>query len=292
MAKKKYLASAVFDDTHELTEYLAASTDLAWTEDLLADNPGSGWTGTGSFDEALRFAREGWPEGAARIHEICEAMSPYVRAAVRLPSESLSPAGYAPNVAAFCAGSPACMYSTEGDDLHGRAPVVRFLVNIAANAGVSADALMRRGAALCAVVDYLEASGQTCEIQLVCRQDGNDCVFDSWFTIKRAGEVLDRDRMAFFMANPSVLRRFVFRLNELDSECFDHLRGWRGRAADVEPEHQQVYLPSSAKQDLDYECRDEPSALRYVLGRVQEAMNPADWHRVNEDWEQLLEGMR
>lgn len=295
-----YFASVTFDDVHELTEFMASPDAVVpkkspWFGDntsAVENDNDHGWYASRSFGEAIRFARDGWPEGRERVQQAVDTLTPYVQAAVRLPSETLSVAGYAPNVPAYCSGSPACMYNSDGDDMTGRAPVVRFLVNISCSWSVDSEALFNRGAALCACVDYLEASGQSCEIELVSRQQAGSTAQDFRVTLKKAGEALDRDRVVFFLSNVSVFRRFVFRVQELDPLVYNGFSSGRGFPTDVEPEYQQVYLQAALGGWLNSACETPQEAMRYVLKRVQESMDPREFARVSEDWEQILDGLR
>ena len=290
---RKHLAHNSFDSVWELTEFLSSAEgeqiSSQWADRATSDAPGRDeWTASRDYAHALELAREGWPEGREQMTDAVETLTPYVQAAIRAPSETLSVAGYAPNIPAYVSGSPACMFSMDGDDTAGRAPIVRFLVNIGASHFIDASALFNQGAALCAAVDYLEACGQSCEVRLVCRQESDKCTFDTYVTIKRAGEPIEHDRMDFFLGNASVLRRFIFRLNELDGKSFNGLQHGRGRPVDVTPEPAQVYLPVANQHSFNDYCRTPQKALRYVMRHIEKAMAPEQFQRVGEDLEAAM----
>lgn len=237
------------------------------------------WSGTQSWREALDFSQNGWENGSAEFAETMDRLAPYVVAALGERSSDLAPAGYLPNVPAFCAGSPACMFN-EGDQYISRTPVLRLLVNIGGLGGVDASAWMLRGAALCSVTDYFEQIGISVEIELVSiAREGNKMV-EVNVPVKRASEHVEPDRLSFALGNPSMLRRFVFSLREKSSGA--NLGSGYGRSQDAEPDADQIYFPKMRNY------RDDGDALRQVLERVMEYMEPELKVRVGEDWQEIL----
>jgi hypothetical protein len=127
------------------------------------------WFGSLDFPEAERLARQGWPEGLARMET--------ARQAVATPDsmESLSPAP---------------VMAEEGDEIlvdryldgesdhflsfpqvltprHGR--IARVLVNIGGTSDISAETYFQRGAAALAVIDALERAGVRCHVDICQR---------------------------------------------------------------------------------------------------------------------------
>ena len=241
------------------------------------------WYGTKDWPEAMKFAKEGWPEGLVDMSADMEAMTPYVVAALGQPSEDLAPAGYLPNVPAFCAGSPACMH-TEGDQFVARTPVLRLLVNFSANSYVDGDSWRLRGAALCSVVDYFEQIGIRCEIEIVSvsirSYDRSRNMVEIRIPVKRAEEPVELSRLAFMLGNASVCRRFDFRICEMSTKA--KMGSSYGAAKDAEPEPDQIYFPTCQR------LRDEQQALAHVLGHLAEYLEPELKARVGEDWREVL----
>jgi hypothetical protein len=243
------------------------------------------FSGTESYDQALQLATDGWPEGRAMITDKIESLAPYVTAALRLPGEEYSVAGYLPDVPLMCTGSPAYMFA-EGDDVPARARVVRFLVNIAANSNTDAAHIMNRGAAIAAVVDYFENAGTRVEVEL-CMVAENEALAEYYLPVKRADEHVEPDRFAFAIAHPSMLRRFMFRMMEHNPKLAEIFGSGYGSAKDAKPDPDQVYFPSGASG-----CYTPAEALKAVLGYVLAALEPHQRAAVSEDWEGILTNSR
>jgi len=248
------------------------------------------WYGSQNWDEGLNFARGGWSHGFEEFSDKLDTLSPYVSAAVGVQSEDFAPAGYMPHVPAFCAGSPACMY-TQGETYTARTPVLRFLVHVGANSHVNGESFIRRGAALCAVIDYFESIGTRCEVELVdvayaAGRDANgklvNVMIDTRIPAKRAEEAIEPDRFAFMLCNPTVQRRFLFRLEEKVQAAGPYMRGMYGTTKDAEPDVDQIYIPQ-----LENFYSDE-DALRHVLERVSEYLEPEYRERISEDWAEVI----
>lgn len=273
-----FLKEVTKKPTDEMREY--------WGSDLSSRREG-GWAGTRSYAQSVKFATKGWQQGRGEFTEKLEAMAPYVMGAQRQKSESLDVAGYRPDVPAMCAGSPAYMYN-EGEDLSARTPVLRMLVNIGGNAGMSEQCWQRRGAAICSVVDYFEDMGTRVEVELcwvTTEISGNKkALFEATIPVKRADEHVEPDRFAFMLGNASVLRRFCFDLIEKCPEMGKMgMKHGYGRSIDAEPDHDQIYFPA-----IHGGYNNNEEALQLVLKRISEFLEPEMRERISEDWEQIL----
>lgn len=297
-----YLKFFEFDEPAELLDFLStAHCADAWVPHAhshVEESKEGEFHGTETWEQAIDYARNGWSEGCDRMAKLVDSLTPYVRAAMPLASETLSVAGYAPNVPAYCAGSPACMYA-EGEDLNGATPVVRILVNTGCVYTASPDSIFNRGAAIVACINFLELAGMSCELQLVSRAsnsgDEYSGAIERRLFLKHAGDPLDIDRVAFYIANPSYHRRLMFALAETDDAVLRHVGRHYGTSCDVQPEHQQVYIPAvSAKNYTTFnrDCGTPEAAMQYVMTRIQESMNPQAFAMVSDEWQELFAQLR
>lgn len=180
-----------------------------------ANNRYAGWeTGdgrdkfAGSRDmvHAIRIAREGWPEGAAMVARIAELLT--TEHAVNR-KRLYAVAGGRANVARMLAGNPAHMISRPKRDAR---KIVTLYVELTASAAISAQNLMIRAATVTAICDILEAQEYSCNIVAVKTSAISGMSFQVAVEIKRAGEALNVDNVAFALGHPSMLRRFCFAL--------------------------------------------------------------------------------
>jgi len=129
---------------------------------------------------------------------------------------------------------PDNMMTLYESDTNRKMPIVTMYVDIGATWNTSTEAMIRRGAAIVALVDQIEASGKRVHIVAVnavgvsgARIDGEKVSTLIYkITIKESGEHLDMDRIAFATAHPSMLRRVWMRLIEIHSD--DYISGYGG----------------------------------------------------------------
>lgn len=162
---------------------------------------------TASIGEAIGLARMGWPEGRDKLSANLDAAK-FVNVSSNHKAEDLDVAGAYPIVPAFIAGAPDCMVSI-GLSQSATKPIYRFIVNLALSCTVNGNVMARRGAAILSWVDRLESEGARCEV-VAFYSVSSETHYTLGFTIKRADEPLDLDRMAFALVNPSMTRRIIF----------------------------------------------------------------------------------
>lgn len=179
------------------------------------------WFGTRSFADAVRIAKNGWPEGRAKLLSNLDAAK-FLQTNATIRAESLDVAGSFPLVPAAVAGDPLNMF-TIGLERAKTRPIFRFIVSMSVSGGVSAEVITNRGAAILSWVDRLENEGARCEVvfTMAAEKSYGSGRLKKWslsFVAKRADEPLELDRMAFIIAHPSMLRRICFACYELHED--------------------------------------------------------------------------
>ena len=89
-------------------------------------------------------------------------------------------------------------------------------MNLACSAAISNTSLEARGAAVLAMVDAIEASGYACEVVVGSHSQVGRNTYDYKVTVKRAGDKLNLNSVAFAMGNPDTFRRFIFGAREAE----------------------------------------------------------------------------
>jgi hypothetical protein len=159
--------------------------------------------------------------------------------------------GHWPDVGRFVTGQPDCMVDLGEEEKPVAGKVLKVVVAGAAAAGVPADDITRRGAAVAALVDVLERCGRRCEVEW------HQCVtsrgamrsYSLRVGVKGAAEPVDAERLAFALLHPAMLRRIAFGVAERESMETRASLGFRtggpyGYPADVpHGERGDVYLP-------------------------------------------------
>jgi hypothetical protein len=189
--------------------------------------------GTSSFDETLKMAREGWPEGRKLF---VNAMASAAPVTARVADFTMDVAGAYPIAALAAAGDPAAMVDFNPDIDRVR-PIIRLALNRCASAAYSAKELTNYGAAVASYVDAIEASGYRVEIDaaMVCL-DGKSRPYYCGVIVKQAHEPMEIDRMAFCLASPSYLRRLHFQVAQ-NREDDENSMDWCGSPMNISPEH-------------------------------------------------------
>lgn len=191
--------------------------------DSMHDSAGSSqtgeesWTGTANYEAAGELARSGWAEPRATVQGHREAATTeFARAmAPRWTVEHVRVGGVFDPVrdrvgSQFCWQRP-----IEHERPMTTTRVHRVNVPIAASSGVEPDEMLEAGAAVVALVDVLRILGHTLEVVVTeTVSNGNGSTFVCGFLLHKAGDVVDVDRLAYWLAHPSALRRHVFACNE------------------------------------------------------------------------------
>ena len=205
------------------------------------------WTGTETFEEALSLARNGWPEGRELMEKVLEAYRPkaYQRP---IPKTSWDVAGATPDVPRYVAGAPDAMIPP--DDMHAeQKPIVRLVVHITYAAVVSPQAIINWGAAMVSHIHKMEEAGLQVEVTGVWYSTPSERAASGGphvairFPLKAADQQLNLDRLAFWLAHPSSLRRIEFSCMErMDVERWYHCGYGRATQSYHSPDGREIVL--------------------------------------------------
>lgn len=170
----------------------------------------SGFNQHRTAEEALETMRSGWQFGRDKMAAALEGM-PTV--AAEQPFYAYDVTGEYPDIALFSAGEPEYMV-TRYEAIDAATPIVRLYVNRSANCFIKPESLASWGAALLRYAMGLEASGVSTELWVFqCVVEGKDRVWNQ-ILVKDATAPWDIDRVAFALANPDMLRRVIFAIEE------------------------------------------------------------------------------
>lgn len=237
-----------FDSLSALVDYAGQKSPNGGRGRTLASRDRSDhrvrFTGSRSWEDAVSLAFGGWVDGARRINRR--------RAAISALTEGEG------NTVLYKRRGPGALSSTRYIQGHPRpylcvektpAPkrAVRILVNVCQSGGVSPESIERRGAAVCSLVDALEANGRTVEVVTVAPHG-----YATYFcTVKRSGQRLNLPSLAFALAHPSMLRRIIFgAIEQSDEKVWRLMAGTYGRVENVEPEPGTIYLGSTILREF------------------------------------------
>ena len=214
-----------FDSLDEFVEAASSKASKHWTRSRASqDTDDPEWAGSKTYQDAVKVARDGWTKGRKLVHaSLSEILESGAAQEADADCRDYEVAGFLPNVPLACAGELECMYDLGEDDTASQ-PILRIWVMINVNCNVSAKAMTNRAAAVCALVSELEAAGQSLEVSALftCRNRETDSKFQYIINLKRAGEILTIDDIAFGLGHPAMTRRLGFSMMEVDDWVAGH----------------------------------------------------------------------
>jgi hypothetical protein len=255
------------------------------------------FTQTESLEHAMQIARNGWPEGLERLNKTVQSTADFAVRAAPAPAIGYDVAGFAPDVAEFLTGNPDCML-TVGSQLIAAAPIVDIKVNTFMSCQFSDTEVANRGAAILSLIEYLTDSGAECELTLlnVAKSSRGSRLSDPGAesrystVVKRAGEHVERDRLAFMLMHPSMFRRLTFRLYEQCSAIEDNFSWCYGLPHDwTRPNgDNSIYVPNMSAHDRHCNFNTPQGSLKAIAGLVAKHL-PADMADMfKQDWAEYL----
>lgn len=243
------------------------------------NSPNERWDLGDGWDATLKLAHSGWSEGVDKVMDISSVLIESVQKSMEMVNSKImhdDVSGSLVNVPVYLSGLPENMISF--DPVYRSNKVVRFGVSCAFSAYIPADVIVRRGAAIAAAVDLLEAKEIRCEVILQERVTGyinNESLASEWFvTLKKANMPLQIDQLAFAIAHPSMLRHLGFAVQEnlLPDEWQDAICGSAyGQVDDTQEDDElrgDVYVPSMIF--ADYRWESEKSTEMWIKKILKE----------------------
>lgn len=169
------------------------------------------------WDESIKLARSGWYGAESKIRVMVSEMTALNGSMAETVAFQMACEGEEYDVGALLEGRPECMYLPTSEITKGR-NIYKIAVPTSGNGGLSAEAFIKQGSMVCAVVKAIEERGQTCEVS--AHQVGINGTLAARFDIPlmSAGDSIDIPFLAFAVAHPSTLRRLMFAVMEGDPE--------------------------------------------------------------------------
>lgn len=228
---------------------------------------------TKSMTQALKLAREGWEEGAARARPLMEKIK--TARPVRKTLSRWDVAGAVPSVPRYLAGNPMHM-KTQRLSVSNRQPVVTIVSNWSTPAFVSAKVFESSAVAAAAICDRLEEAGFRVEIiagrRCASEIDGEKGhVAETFARIKAPEDSLDLARIAFGLGHPSALRRLSFAICAIHPHMKKATHYGQGYASDFDKvERPPGTYTMPANKGVEANCGSDPlKTFDYVVKHLK-----------------------
>lgn len=210
------------------------------------------WTMTNNYSAAIKLAKEGWKEGAVEVKSKLDVLIPrFTKEATR---SKLDVSGANVSVPAYLNGNPRQMWNRKKVMKKAKVLDVNKVIDIPWFN--SPEKLIEWNTNALAVVYALEKAGYACNINIVAGHAHSETQEIVYIRVKNANERLNIMKLAFPMCHPSMLRRLVFRYNEVtDTNQYSipgKLDSFYGHAVNDEvyeamlqmDENKEIYIPS------------------------------------------------
>ena len=169
-----------------------------------------------SWDDTLTALRSGWQKGIDAVNKKSARIEEVLGASVMRDSYTPAVTGQFFDIGLVLSGEPECWLETAQEDTGSK--VVTVSINACISGSVNRQTMIDRGAAVCALVKLLETQGKSCRVvygmgfNTNYDQKGDTVRIE--VTLKREGDPLDLDTLAFWLVCPDAFRRLCFRYIE------------------------------------------------------------------------------
>jgi len=233
------------------------------------------FTNVGSFEEAIRMAREGWAWGEAKARNLSDNMFAKISKHIERWDCTYDIQGAALDIGRFMVGDPCCFQNFEPTYIEGPGhELVHIVFNASVSACIDRDVIIARGALCAALTQLLEYAGHSVKVDIssgtraygrkgkAARFPNEKNDFELWVNVKEYGQPLDLSIVIFALAHPATLRCLEFSVMETMPQDFREMMGISksggyGVPAEIDdPRRGDIYIPSGHAWDNQWQDAD------------------------------------
>lgn len=215
----------VFEDLHHFWKY-AMQESRAFNKS--SRQPPDRWSGDLTWTDAKNLALKGWKDGLKEIQKYQAKISPFIAEKVLRHQQVFGISGYNVDVGYYLANDPECFVSRVYEEQNYPGKIYTIVCSISFSSNIRPETIIQRGAMICALIDAIEYAGHRAEV--ICNwavskgesfhyRNGNYKEY-GWFevdvTIKKADQPLEMIELVFCLAHPSMLRKIMFSIAEIE----------------------------------------------------------------------------
>lgn len=218
-----------------------------------SEDSDSTFRGTKSYAEATELITKGWEEVLPRIREQFEvSIKANQNGTIDRRRTYNHVVGYVPNVPNAILGLPQSMINQKREAQ--KVKVVSIVYAPDANCGTSTDTFIKAGIVVLNIINRLELNGLRVRLMITPMDSFKNGTFVSCTVdVKDFREQLDLKKLAFPIANPSMLRRFGFKWLETYPELTeDGFSCGYGRTISNESGHKADLVKAGIINENDY----------------------------------------
>lgn len=177
------------------------------------------WSGNQTWTQAIATAREGWDAARPKVDAVLEPVREQLAELLTDHPERFHDfVGFEPDIDRYLAGEFECMIDEVVTPQLKMGKVFTLLINCAVSCAVGPDVILKRGAAISALVEAFQMLG--CDLNIwvegtFCKSPGGRGLKLSVITkVHDAGQNLDINNVMFPIGNPGWFRRVCFAIAE------------------------------------------------------------------------------
>lgn len=207
----KSLITQRFENVGKYLDYVQGETDMPMRQ-RESRKAASSWSGGTDWDETVRLAIHGWPEGIQKVERFTNKLNVVLSGMIKVPEVMYGVEGMAVDIGTYQRGEPEFMMYVQDSAIRidARPPkIVRIVINTCVSASNSPEVLIMRGASVAALALMLERHNVRAEIDLVSANRAGPGM-ETWVRIKNAEEMLNLPNLVFLLAHPSSFRKLMF----------------------------------------------------------------------------------
>lgn len=209
--KKKHVTGMEFRSISEFLGYIG-SHDNTGKIGHESETGSFYFTGTHSYDEAMKLLKNGWTDEAKKLTQIMDALIK-TKQNVMQRRQVRSVAGGQAIVAAYLNGAPNNMMQQKLEPK--KQKVITITKAIGYLADVSKETIREEAIKALKVVMKLEAQGYRVNLNVMSVSESGSDAIACKVRVKNANEKLNISKVAFPMCHPSFFRRMVFKFREV-----------------------------------------------------------------------------
>ena len=244
-----------FNSISEFEQYIAdtpLNSVFRWEKLGSSDTSTPSWYATKSYEEAMEKLHNGDKKLAEKLTGVLHIEKHAMNELVQKPSYSV--AGYQASVPRYLQGLPTNMINKKMVVQKQR--VITITKNIGYLGNYSASQIIDEAVRAVQLINTIEAKGIRCNLYVSSIAEAgigsNRKAVGFRVKIKSAGERTHISKLAFPLANPSMLRRFSFRYREVAPETTPAFKGGYGASCQTGElfikQKGEYYIPTMTTQ--------------------------------------------
>lgn len=232
--RKNDILLDVFNNINDYVEYIDNPKNNKPGREDASHSDDKRFTGTSSYEEARDLLQFGDEKTLDEIKKIQRELKidKLLGNNINKKKSYMDVVGYQPCVPLFLNGVPNCMITDEKAKTDFK--ILNLYLNFCVSAYVRANDLQRAGAIHAMMIDLLEKKGYRINLYVGDVSTCNGETIMNCVKVKTDREPLNLKKLAFAIANPSMLRRIGFKYTEVCESTVDFTNNSYGRPVEDE----------------------------------------------------------